>query len=234
MDERILLVGSDLALLHRLEGVLQGKGYRVGKTTSLSRALWQIFHYSPHLVIVQGDASSPHFQSREACGRIREVSMVPLLVVAGGEDSVKSLEWGADDFLPTSFQAEELLARVAALLRRTDKVPEEPRLSIYSSPELWINFDTHEVNVREKAVKLTPVEFRLLGYLVRNGGRVLTHEQLLEKISANFACANLGTLRQYISRLRRRIEVDPALPRLIITHRGLGYSYSPEESSVKG
>ncbi|MGB5931959.1 MAG: response regulator transcription factor [Anaerolineae bacterium] len=229
MDKKILLAGSDMALLKRLEEVLRERGYRVGKTYSLDQALWQLFHYSPQLVIIQGDTTSFPLNGPEACRRIREVSRVPVITLSSSKvERLRSLELGADDSLPRPLDVEELLARVAALLRRTDRETVESRLSIYSAPGIWVNFDTHEVSIGDKVVRLTPGEFRLLEYLVRNAGQILTHEQLLEAISAHLSRSNMGVLRQYISRLRGKIEVDPALPSLIITHRGLGYSFSPE------
>ncbi len=229
MENKILLVGSDLALLKRLEEVLGERGYRVEKAYSLDQALWQLFHYSPQLVIIQGDTIPSSLNLLEACRRTREVSRVPIITLSSDKvERLRSLELGADDSLPRPLDMEELLARVAALLRRTDREAAEPRLSIYSAPGIWVNFDTHEVSIGDKVVRLTSGEFRLLEYLVRNAGQILTHEQLLEAISANLSRPTMGILRQYISRLRRKIEADPALPRLIITHRGLGYSFSPE------
>jgi len=229
MEKKILLVGSDLALLQRLEEVLREREYRVGKAYSLDQALWQLFHYSPQLVIIQGDAPSSPFNGQEACRRIREVSRVPIITLSSNRvEKLRSLEVGADDSLLRPLDMEELFARAAALLRRTDRETAEPRLSIYSAPGIWVNFDTHEVSIGDKVVPLTPGEFRLLEYLIRNAGQILTHEQLLEAISGNLSRLNRGILRQYISRLRRKIEADPALPSLIITHRGLGYSFSPE------
>ncbi|MFQ5885780.1 MAG: response regulator transcription factor [Anaerolineae bacterium] len=229
MDKKILLVGSDLALLNRLEEVLQEREYRVGKTYSLDQALWQLFHYSPQLVIIQGDTTSSSLNLLEACRRVREVSRVPIITLSSNKvEKLRSLELGADDSLLRPLDMEELLARVAALLRRTDRETVESRLSIYSAPGIWVNFDTHEVSIGDKVVRLTPGEFRLLEYLVRNSGQILTHDQLLEALSANLSRLSMGILRQYISRLRRKIEADPALPSLIITHRGLGYSFSPQ------
>ncbi len=229
MDKKILLVGSDLTLLKRLEEVLRERGYRVGKAYSLDQALRQLFHYSPQLMIIQGDTTSSPLNLLEACRRIREVSRVPIITLSSNRvERLRSLELGADDSLLRPLDMEELVARVAALMRRTDRETVEPRLSIYSGPGIWVNFDTHEVGIGDKVVRLTPGEFRLLEYLVRNAGQILTHEQLLEAISANLSRPNKGILRQYISRLRRKIEADPALPSLIITHRGLGYSFSPQ------
>jgi len=227
MDDKILLVGSDLALLKRLEEALRGKGYRVGKAHSLDQALWQLFHYSPQLVIIQGDTISSI--GPEACCRIREVSQVAIITLCSNRvEKLRCLELGADDSLLMPLDMEELLARVAVLMRRTDQEAMEPRLSLYSAPGIWVNLDTHEVSIGDNLVRLTPGEFRLLEYLVRNAGRILTHEQLLEAISANLSRVSIGVLRQYISRLRKKIESDPALPSLIITHRGVGYSFSPE------
>lgn len=229
MEKKILLVGSDLGLLRRLEEVLRERGYRVEKAYSLDQALWQLFHYSPQLVTIQGDTTSSPLNGREACRRIRQVSSVPIISLSSNrEEKLRSLELGADDSLLRPLDMEELLARVAALLRRTDRETAEPRLSIYSAPGIWVNFDTREVSIGDKVVRLTPGEFRLLEYFVRNAGQILTHEQLLEAISANLSRPDMGILRQYISRLRRKIETDPALPSLIITHRGLGYSFSPQ------
>jgi len=229
MDRKILVIGSDLALLKRLEEVLRERGYRVGKARSLDQTLWQLFHYSPQLAIIQGDATPSSLDPLEACRRIREVSRVPIITLSSDKaERLRSLELGADDSLLRPLDMEELLARVTALLRRADRETVEPRLSIYSAPGIWVNLDTYEVSVGDKVVRLTPGEFRLLEYLVRNAGQILTHEQLLEAISTNLSRPNMGILRQYISRLRRKIEADPALPNLIISHRGLGYSFSPE------
>ncbi|MCJ7666965.1 MAG: response regulator transcription factor [Anaerolineae bacterium] len=229
MDKKVLLVGSDLTLIKRLEELLQERGYRVGKAYSLDQALWQLFHYSPQLVIIQGDTTPFSLDGPEACRRVREVSRVPIITLSSNQgERLRSLELGADDSLLRPLDMEELLARVVALMRRTDRKTVEPRLSIYSAFGIWVNFDTHEVSIGDKVVRLTPGEFRLLEYLVRNAGQILTHEQLLEAISANLSRSHMGILRQYISRLRRKIEADPALPRLIISHRGLGYSFSPE------
>jgi len=117
---------------------------------------------------------------------------------------------------------------VTAFLWRTGRETVVPGLSIYAAPAIWADFDTYEVSIGDKVVRLTPGEFRLLEYLVRSAGQILAHEQLLEVIPATLSRPNRGILCQYISRLRRKMGADPALPRLIITHRGLGYSFAPE------
>lgn len=227
MGRDILLLGNDLALFKPLEEALQEKGYRVERAYSLDQALWQLFHYSPHLVILQGDTD---LDGPEACRHIREVSRVPIIALSSNRvEKLRSLESGADDSLPQPLDMRDLLARVAALMRRTDREGAKPGFSIYSTHGIWVNFDTHEIILDQKVVRLTPEEFRLLECLVRNAGQILTHEQLLEAISADLFRATKGVLRQYVCRIRKRIEVDPALPTLIVTHRGLGYSFSPRQ-----
>ncbi len=217
----------DPVLLGCLEVALREEGYTVAKVGSLGHALWQLFHYSPQLVIMEGEGAPLDGEYEAACRRLREVSRVPILtIVRRKEEKLRSLEVGADDSLLQPIDAEELVARVAALLRRTDRHTGEPRLSVYSASGIWINFETHEVSVRGRSVCLTPKEFSLLEQLVRHEGQILTHEQLLEAFSPTPSKATIGTLRQRISRLRSKIEVDPSLPSLIITHRGVGYSFS--------
>lgn len=225
MDIKIIVAGTDLTLLDQLESRLRECGYRVGKVGSIPDLLRQLVHYHPSLVIVLNDRSSPAWDTKEACRRVWEVSEALVMVIVHKAQIVEMLQVGADDCVRWPVDWEELIARVAALLRRVAKrgrSRDSPALLAQAG--LWINFDTQEVNVHGQDLTLTNEEFRLLAQLARNDGKVVSYDQLLAQVRDDGEKTGRGLVRQYIYRLRRKIERDPAKPQAILTHRGIGYS----------
>jgi two-component system KDP operon response regulator KdpE len=140
-------------------------------------------------------------------------------------DKVMGLELGADDYMVKPFVPAELLARVKAVLRRSQmpelKEDEKP----FINSKLKINFATREVIRGEEPVKLTPTEYDLLCHLVKNEGRVVTHRMLLEMVWGPGCTDAVDYLRKYIQRLRGKLEDDPANPKMFLSERGLGYRF---------
>ena len=179
---------------------------------------------SPDLVMV--DLSLPDTDTLDLVGKIREFSDVPLIILCEAEtdmDRARGLEAGADEYVAKPFSPIELLARVKALLRRTQGVGFKPERVISIGDELTINFGTREVFLAGKRVKLTPIEYHLLSELVRNNGKVLTHNTLLEKIWGPDYGDDYSCVKKYIYRLRSKLEPNASKPQMLLTERGIGY-----------
>lgn len=182
---------------------------------------------SPDVVIL--DIAMPELTGFEVLRHIREVSDVPVLMLTVKDqemDKVKALELGADDYITKPFSPLELLARIRAVLRRAEMPPPVTAYPSFSSGELEINFASREVKVRSQLVKLTPREYNLLVYLVRNAGRVLPAQTLLTKVWGDEYGSDLDSLKVYVRRLREKLEEEPHRPQYILTERGVGYKFT--------
>jgi two-component system KDP operon response regulator KdpE len=147
-------------------------------------------------------------------------------------DKVKGLELGADDYMTKPFDHLELLARIRAVLRRLDMPSPQNRIPSVTVGDLQVDFTAHEAKLRGTRIELTPTEYKLLYHLLRNSGRILTHETLLSRIWGREYTNELDYLRVYVRRLRDKLGDDPAHPRYIRTERGIGYRFvgtSPAE-----
>ncbi len=181
---------------------------------------------SPDLVMVDGSLAD--IDTLDLVSKIREFSDVPLIILSEAEtdmDRARGLEAGADEYIAKPFSPIELLARVKALLRRTQGIGFKPECSVSIGDGLTINFATHEVFLCDKRVKLTPIEYHLLSELVRNEGRVLTHSTLLEKVWGSEDDFDSSFVKKYIYRLRSKLEPDASKPQMLLTERGLGYRF---------
>jgi two-component system KDP operon response regulator KdpE len=183
---------------------------------------------NPDVVLL--DIALPDADGFEVLRWIRERSDVPVLMIsARGEeiDKVRGLELGADDYVTKPFGYLELSARIRAVIRRAQSLPPMSGGGKFESGDLLVNYSSHEVFVRGKQVKLTPIEYKLLYQLTRNAGQVLMHDHLLTKIWGPEYLGELDYLRIYIRRLREKLEANPQQPVQILTERGLGYRFNP-------
>jgi len=181
---------------------------------------------APDLVMV--DSSLPDIDTLDLISKIREFSDVPLFILSEAEtdmDRARGLEAGADEYVTKPFSPIELLAKVKALLRRTQGLGFKSERSVSFGGKLTINFTTHEVLVSGKLVKLTPIEYDLLSELVRNEGRVLTHRVLLEKVWGSEYANDCSFVKKYIYRLRSKLEPDARKPQMLLIERGVGYKF---------
>jgi len=229
-----LAVGPDQALSDQIGVALEERGYSLKKASSLRETVQNLLRYSPDLVLVESGMLSTPLNRWETCRRIREVSDIPIIVITDGtneEDALNCLRMGADDCLAQPLIPEELVARMEALLRRREwkEAKEETRVA----GNTFIHCAKGEVCLGNRSVGLTSREFILLSFLAENAGRVLSHKQLLERIGSTPPKANSRALGYYIRRLRDKLEKDPSSPQLIITHRGLGYSFCLDAEADK-
>jgi two-component system KDP operon response regulator KdpE len=224
---KILVVDDDRQILDAVTigFQLQWQDATVIEASDGEAGLEAFYEHTPDVVVL--DVAMPRMNGFEVLQAIRRVSDVPVIMLtARGEDidQVRGLELGADDYVVKPFSHLALLARVKAVLRRAEMPPPAHALPDFQAGELAINFDSHQVTVRNEPVKLTPVEYKLLYHLVRNAGRLMPHQALLDRVWGDDYGATTDYLKVFISRLRSKIEPKDG-PQYIQTERGLGYRF---------
>jgi DNA-binding response OmpR family regulator len=180
----------------------------------------------PDLVLL--DIAMPGVDGFETLRRLREFSDVPVIMLTARDgvlDKVKGLELGADDYITKPFDHLELLARVKAVLRRLDMPQPAGRAPSFVCDDLSVDFASQQVRLGDRPIVLTPIEYKLLYHLVRNAGRLLSHETLLARVWGREYVDEIDYLRVYVRRLRRKLEADPDRPHYILTERGMGYRF---------
>lgn len=222
----ILIADDDLLTVKLTSFVLEEAGYRVVKVYNGHDVVSAITDHDPELVLL--DVAMPKINGFDVCRQIRNTSNVPIIFLSARsqlQDRVTGLQIGGDDYIVKPFEPSELVARIEAVLRRrsTDNLAVSSRLSVGS---ITIEPVSHEVMVGElKSVKLTPVEFRLLYYLMRNPGRVLSTSMILSKVWGNGYDTDTNLVPVYIRRLRTKIEANIDHPRNIVTVTSVGYKF---------
>ena len=225
----VLVVEDDPRILRLEQMVLEKEGYTVLTAGSGEEALDTLAEISPSLVVL--DIGLPGMDGFATCYRIREFSQVSIIMVTSrdfNEDKVKGLEIGADDYITKPFSPNELAARVKASLRRTvmNSEVKEPTVQV---GDLFVDFNSNRVMLANREVLLSDTEYRLLSYLARNAGRIVTRDQILERIWGEEYSGEDHLLHVTIGRLRQKLEDPARKPRYILTRRGIGYSFPIED-----
>jgi two-component system KDP operon response regulator KdpE len=222
-DPLVLVVDDDRQVRRFLRASLTSHGFGVVEAASASEALALATSHNPQVILL--DLGLPDGDGVAWTRAVREWSRAPIIVISarGREaDKVEALDAGADDYLTKPFGVDELLARIRVGLRHAQQGqgPPAPVLEIGS---LRIDVARREVTVDDRAIRLTPIEYRLLVLLAQNAGRVLTHGHLLREVWGPGHAEQTHYLRVYMAQLRRKIERDPARPSLLATEPGVGY-----------
>ena len=225
---RILVVDDEPQLIRVLRTGLKSRGYDIRAAADGLAGLELFTDWRPDLVIT--DLAMPNVDGLEFCRRLRAISQVPIIVLsAKGEEKTKveALDIGADDFVTKPFGIDELLARVRASLRRANAPPiNEATQTTLDVGDFHVDLESREIRVRDKEIHLTPKEFDLLIYFIKNPGKVLTHRTLLAAIWGNNYVEQNEYLRVFVGNLRKKIEPDPT-PRYILTEPWIGYRFDP-------
>jgi two-component system, OmpR family, alkaline phosphatase synthesis response regulator PhoP len=230
IPQKVLVVEDEPDIRKLLQYNLAQEHFKVVEAEDGEQALKILKRDIPNLIIL--DLMLPGLSGLEICRTLREqaeTARLPILMLtakAGEADKVIGLEMGADDYLAKPFSPREMLARVRALLRRADAVPPpSDTAKVYQRGPLRIDFSTYEVFIRGKSVKLTLKEFELLRFLVQNPSRVLSRDQLLDRVWGGDTYVTPRTIDVHVRRLRKVIEDDDRNPKWILTLRGVGYKF---------
>jgi two-component system OmpR family response regulator len=227
---KILIVEDDQTLLDALRYNLSKEGYDVVSAVDGVQALELARSERPDLIIL--DIMLPKLDGFEVCRILRKDMTTPILMLTAKVeevDKVLGLGIGADDYMTKPFSLRELLARVRAMLRRTEMLKEKPSFEEEAIPptikvgNLFIDLARHQVSLGDSILDLSPRGFELLVFLARNRGRAFTRDYLLEKVWGYDYVGDTRTVDVHIRWLRRKIEADPAHPQRLLTVRGFGY-----------
>ena len=231
-SRKILVVEDDKTLLDVLKYNLVKEGYDAVTATDGAQALEVARSEEPELVIL--DIMLPKLSGFEVCRILRREMTVPILMLTAKVDEIDKivgLEIGADDYVTKPFSMRELLARIRAMLRRSDMLKLETSSvkevvpSVIRTGDIEVDIACHKVIYNSSVVDLSPKEFDLLALLMKNGGQVFSRDRLLNEIWGYDYIGDTRTVDVHIRWLRQRIEVDPARPRHLLTVRGVGYKF---------
>jgi two-component system KDP operon response regulator KdpE len=225
---KVLVVDDEPSITRTLRASFLANGYDVRTAHDGISGLHVLEDWGPDLIIT--DLAMPDMDGIELCKRVRAFSPIPIILLSVQEDTaskIKALDVGADDYVTKPFSIDELLARVRTALRRLDVIRnlsapalDEKRLSI---GEFTVNTMTRHVAVRGNEVRLTPREYELLLFFLRNADRVLTHSFVIKSVWGAHSTHQPEYLRVLVAALRKKIERDPNRPRYLITDPWVGY-----------
>jgi two-component system KDP operon response regulator KdpE len=223
-NKRILVVDDEERIVRFIRLNLEQDGFQVVQAFTGKQAMEKLRQSLPDLILL--DVMLPDLDGFEVLRMVRENHDVPIIMLTAKteeDDRVRGLELGADDYVTKPFSPRELVSRVRAVLRRTEG--REAQGVIEVDDRLKIDFERRQVWVGGKLVKLRPTEYRLLYHLVQNAGWVITHDQILAKVWGYEYRDEPHYVRLYVNYLREKLEKDPALPKYILTERGVGYRF---------
>jgi two-component system KDP operon response regulator KdpE len=235
VSARILVVDDEPQILRAVRRGLVQRGYEVDTAGDGVEALEVMREFAPQLLVL--DLNLPRMDGLSVCERVRAQSDIPILVLSvreAEEDKIAALDIGADDYLNKPFSTGELLARVRALLRRSEPGQRPLDASRFQSAGVLIDLLNQRVTKDGDDVRLTKTEWRLLETLATRPGKLLTHGWLLENVWGSGYDQDLEVLRVFISQLRKKIEPDPRTPKLIATEPGIGYRWLLEPGELGG
>jgi two-component system KDP operon response regulator KdpE len=225
----VLVVDDEKSLRDFVRRNLEVRGYKVLTASNGLEALAVFTADQPDLVIL--DVMMPYLDGLETIRRIRQTSLIPIIILTALDeesDKVRAFDLGADDYLTKPFGVGELLGRAKAVLRRSQwGVPAADPQQKLLRGDITADLENHHVIVRAVPVELTPIEFNLLVYLMRNTGKVLPHRTILQNVWGPEYGAESEYLRVYMGKLRQKLEKDPMKPQIIFTERGIGYRFEP-------
>ncbi|MBI5524585.1 MAG: response regulator [Desulfarculus sp.] len=223
-DKWLVLIIEDEAPIRRfLRAALEAAGMRCLEAGDARQGLALAASQQPDLVLL--DLGLPDRDGLEVIKNLRQWSQTPIIVISARDkerDKIDGLDAGADDYLTKPFGVGELNARIRAALRRVAS-PAEGQAPVFEAPGLKVDLERRQVWRQGQEVHLTPIEFKLLAYLARNAGKVVTHGQLLRAVWGTASPEQSHYPRLYVHQLRHKLEPDPARPVYLRTEPGVGY-----------
>jgi two-component system, OmpR family, KDP operon response regulator KdpE len=223
--EALVLVVEDEPQMRKfIRASLSSHGYRVLEAERAADAVSLLTSHNPELVLL--DLGLPDGDGIELAKQVREWSRVPIIVLSARgreDDKVAALDAGADDYLTKPFGVNELLARMRVALRHARRGDPEPALQTLEFGDLRLDLVRREVFRGTEALHLTPIEYKLLCLFAQNAGKVLTHRHILKDVWGPAYATQTHYVRVHMAELRKKLEADPARPKLLVTEPGVGY-----------
>ncbi|MFY0483691.1 response regulator [Flavobacterium sp. PLA-1-15] len=220
----ILVIDDESQIRKLLEITLDSNGYKTNFATTAKEGIAMAANHPPDLILL--DLGLPDDDGQNVLKQLREWFQNPIIILSvksAEEEIVKALDSGANDFLTKPFRTQELLARIRTALRNLNSQQIEP---IISFDAVTIDLTSRLVKVNDEVVKLTATEYSLLILLVKNEGRVLTHQYILKEVWGPSYADQTQYLRVFIAQLRKKLEKDPNRPKHILTESGIGYRFN--------
>jgi len=227
MSKKILVVEDEKKLVTILKAYLEQAGFVVVTASDGQQALTVFRHEKPALVLL--DLNLPVLDGLDVCRALRKESAAPIIMVTARveeTDRLIGLELGADDYISKPFSPREVVARVRAVLRRTEGEP--TRTENLVADDLAVDLTKHSARLKDRELELTPTEFDLLAVLMQNPGRAFTRLQLLDRVQGEAFDGYERTIDAHVKNLRQKIEPDPKNPRYILTVFGVGYKFAED------
>jgi two-component system KDP operon response regulator KdpE len=222
--QRVLLIDDEAQMRRLLRAALPAHGYALAEACTGREGIADAGMNNPDIILL--DLGLPDTDGIEVAKQLRDFTRTPIIVLSARNqerDKVAVLDAGADDYLTKPFSMSELLARLRVARRHADSRATEHEELEFGLGALRVDLSKRQVFVADRPVALTPIEYKLLAVLVRNAGWVVTHQQLLKEVWG----VRFGTQTQYlhvfVGRLRHKLELEPARPRLLLTEPGIGY-----------
>lgn len=227
---RVLVVDDQPETLQMLQILLTSEGFDVVVAQDALSGLRAAYQSHPDAILL--DVMMPNVDGFEACRRLREMTDAPIIfVTAKGtiEDIVRGFSVGADDYVVKPFDRSELVSRLLASLRRASERAEEGAEVLFPAASIMLDCGRHELVIDNRTVYLTPKEFEVLRLLIRHAGKVLSTDAILAQVWGPERVGEPDLVKQYVYRLRQKIEPDPRRPRYLHTVRGGGYYFDAED-----
>lgn len=221
---KVLIIEDEDAIRAFIAATLKSDGYHVIQADTGAKAEALLSSGCPDVALL--DLGLPDMDGVQLLRRMRETTDIPVIVVSARgheQEKVQALDLGADDYIVKPFGTQELLARIRAAMRHNIRLRFGEPAGVYSVEGLTVDFDRRQVKVLDREIHLTQVEYRIVSLLCRHAGHVLTHDFLLRNVWGPNAPHDIQILRVNMANIRRKLEVNPAEPRYILTEIGVGY-----------
>lgn len=225
----ILLIEDDNRIVNFMTMALKAKGYRCVVAKNGNSGILSFCTENPDIIVL--DLGLPDKDGIEIIHEIRKVSQIPIIIVSAREreiDKITALDAGANDYVTKPFSMGELLARIRVMERLIAREYSHQQEGVFKLDYLTIDYEKHRIFLENTEVHLTPIEYRLLLFLVANRGKVVTHNQISKEVWGYGQTGDSKSIRVFMASLRRKIEKDTASPRFILTEIGVGYRFADE------
>ncbi|MCI6535551.1 response regulator transcription factor [Dorea sp. YH-dor228] len=231
----ILIIEDEKNILEFMSKTLKANGYRVTTAATGKAGLAIINSQCPDIILL--DLGLPDIDGNTIISSVRKWTSCPIIVISarmGERDKVTALDLGADDYITKPFGTSELLARIRASLRHSNRMDSNSALYIrpYRCGELILDFEKRMVTLDGEIIHLTPVEYKIVAFLAKNSGKVMTYSAIMSNIWGPYTDNNNRILRVNMANIRRKIEKNPSQPEYLFTEVGVGYRMQEDENEL--